>query len=122
MRSSAASAFPSRIWAGTPTPIRLPKEAYPLERVAREIRLQPGFATGDFERAFDSFVQTYNVAPEAGRCSPDVLDRYSRLFESDDAARRRQVRFRGVPLYAAVLPAGTIVFEGEVDEDRMGDW
>jgi hypothetical protein len=52
-----------------------------------------------------------------------VLDRYCRLFErGDDAARVREVRFRGIPLYAAVLASGTIVFEGEVDEARMGDW
>jgi hypothetical protein len=68
-------------------------------------------------------VQTYNVAPSIARCSPDVLERYCRLFErGDDVPRRREVHFRGVPLHAAVLPAGTIVFEGEVDEDRMGDW
>ena len=85
--------------------------------------LEGRFAAEEFERAFDSFLQTYNVAPHVARCSPDVLDRYCRLFERGaDAARHREVRFRGVPLYAAVLPAGTIVFEGEVDEDRMGDW
>jgi hypothetical protein len=57
------------------------------------------------------------------RCSPDVLERYCRLFErGNEAAHRREVRFRDVPVYAAVLPAGTVVFEGEVDEDRMGDW
>jgi len=68
-------------------------------------------------------VATYNVPPTAGRCSPDVLDRYCRLFErGDDVARHRAVRFRGVPLFAAVLPVGTVVFEGEIDEDRMGDW
>jgi hypothetical protein len=45
------------------------------------------------------------------------------LFErTEDAGRTREVRFRGIPLYAAVLPTGTIVFEGEVDEVRMGDW
>jgi hypothetical protein len=27
-----------------------------------------------------------------------------------------------VLLSAAVLPPGTIAFEGEVDESRMGDW
>jgi hypothetical protein len=63
------------------------------------------------------------VRPHVARCSPDVLERYCRLFErGDDASRRREVRFRDVPIYAAVLAAGTIVFEGEVDEDRMGDW
>ncbi|MBV8491090.1 MAG: hypothetical protein JO199_11230 [Candidatus Eremiobacteraeota bacterium] len=99
------------------------KEAYPLETVRRELRLHAGFAAEEFERAFESFVQTYNVQPHAARCSPDVLDRYCRLFErTDEASRRREVRYRGVPLYAAVLEAGTIVIEGEVDEDRMGDW
>ena len=68
-------------------------------------------------------MRTYNVAPHVARCSPEVLDRYCRLFESaDDAARQRRIRFRGIPIYAAVLPSGTIVLEGEVDEDRMGDW
>lgn len=87
------------------------------------MRLDAGFSADDFERAFDSFVQTYNVAPCVARCSPDVLDRYCRLFErADDAARRREVRFRGIPMYAAVLRCGTIVLEGEVDETRMGDW
>ena len=123
MRKSAASAFPSRILAGTPSPFRPTKEANPLERVAREVSLRSRFAPEEFERAFESFVQTYNVEPSVGRCSPEVLDRYCRLFEPlEDAARRREVRFRGIPLYAAVLPVGTVVFEGEVDEDRMGDW
>ncbi len=81
------------------------------------------FAAESFERAFERFVQIYNVQPAIARCSPDVLSRYCRLFESgDDAARIREVRFRGVPLLAAVMPVGTIAFEGEVDEDRMGDW
>lgn len=89
----------------------------------REIQLDIRFAPDEFERAFDSFVQTYNVAPHVARCSPDVLDRYCRLFErADDAARRGEVQFRGIPVYAAVLPSGTIVLEGVVDEDRMGDW
>jgi hypothetical protein len=101
----------------------LPKEAYPLERVRREIQLDARFAADEFERAFDSFVQTYNVAPTVARCTPEVLERYCRLFERlDDAARRREIRFRGIPIYAAVLPSGTIVLEGEVDADRMGDW
>jgi hypothetical protein len=108
--------------AGTPTPIR-PQEEATLERVQREVLLRPRFEPDDFERAFESFVSAYNVSPSTGRCSPEVLDRYCRLYErGDEAARHRYVRFRGVPLFAAVLPAGTIVFEGEVDEDRMGDW
>ncbi|HTU71261.1 MAG TPA: hypothetical protein VMF11_13200 [Candidatus Baltobacteraceae bacterium] len=89
----------------------------------REVRLGSNFAPDAFERAFDRFVQTYNVMPELAHCSPDVLERYCRLFESGvDAPRRREVRFRNIPLFAAVLPRGTIAFEGEVDPDRMGDW
>ncbi len=94
-----------------------------LEHVRREVRLGPNFAPEAFERAFERFVQIYNVEPALARCSPDVLSRYCRLFEAgEDAGRRREVRFRGIPVYAAVLPAGTIAFEGEVDEERMGDW
>ena len=119
---SAASALPSRILAGTPSPIRLQKEATSLERVSRHASLPVHFAPDEFERAFDRFVQTYNVEPHVGRCSPEVLDRYCILFERADDAARRELRFRGVPLFAAVLPPGTLVFEGEVDEDRMGDW
>jgi len=85
--------------------------------------LEARFGPGEFERAYESFVSTYNVAPNVGRCSPDVLDRFCRLFElGDEAARREQVRFKNVPLFAAILASGTVVFEGEVDEDRMGDW
>lgn len=87
------------------------------------MRLGSNFAAESFERAFERFVQIYNVQPTIARCSPDVLSRYCRLFESgDDAARMREIRYRGVPLHAAVMPSGTIALEGEVDEDRMGDW
>jgi hypothetical protein len=94
-----------------------------VEHVRREVRLGSDFAVDAFERAFERFVELYNVSPVLARCSPDVLERYCRLAEpGDDAARRREIRFRGVPLYAAVLAAGTVAFEGDVDEDRMGDW
>lgn len=89
----------------------------------REVRLGSQFGPDAFERAFDRFVQTYNVRPTLARCSLDVLDRFCSLFEqSVEAARVREVRYRGIPVYAAVLPPGIIAFEGEVDEDRMGDW
>lgn len=88
----------------------------------RELRLEPEFSAEEFERAFERFVQIYNVAPTQARCSPDVLDRYCRLFECYDATGMREFRFRGIPVLAAVLSPGTIAFEGEVDEDRMGDW
>jgi len=90
-----------------------------MEVVRREVRLNRLFTARDFERAFERFVQTYNVPPLVARCSPDVLDRYCGLHA---ATFDRDLHFRGVPLRAAVLPAGTIIFEGEVDEDRMGDW
>ncbi|HTA38874.1 MAG TPA: hypothetical protein VK760_07355 [Candidatus Acidoferrales bacterium] len=94
-----------------------------LERVRREIVLEARFGASEFERAYESFVKTYNVAPHVARCSPDVLDRYCRLFDlGEEASRQREVRFRNIPIFAAILPAGTVVFEGEVDEDRMGDW
>lgn len=94
-----------------------------LEHVRREVRLGSTFAAEAFEHAFDRFAQTYNVAPKVARCSPDVLDRFCALFErSIEAGRTHEVRFRGIPIYAAVLPPGIIAFEGEVDEDRMGDW
>jgi hypothetical protein len=110
------------MWADTRSRFRARKGAY-LEHVRREVRLGAEFAAEAFERAFDRFMQIYNVAPAIARCSPDVLERYCRLFErGDDVARHREVRFRGIPLYAAVLPAGTIAFEGDIDEDRMGDW
>lgn len=54
-----------------------------------------------------------------------MLAHYCALFErSADAAHARaaQIRYDGIPLAAAVLPGGTVAFEGEVDEERMGDW
>ena len=89
----------------------------------REVRLGADFAPESFERAFRRFVEIYNVDPKLARCSPDVLERYCGLFEADaEAGNRREVRYRGVPLLAAVLPQGTIAFEGEVEAERMGDW
>jgi hypothetical protein len=56
-------------------------------------------------------------------CAPDVLHRLAALTaRSPDDALRRDLRYAGVPVTSAVLAPGTIVFEGEVDEDRMGDW
>ncbi|MDQ2865670.1 MAG: hypothetical protein M3R51_05540 [Candidatus Eremiobacteraeota bacterium] len=110
------------MWADTHSRFR-PLEELSLEHVRREVRLGSHFGAEAFDRAFDRFVQTYNVSPNLARCSPDVLDRYCTLFEAtDEAARMREVRYRGIPIYAAVLARGIIAFEGEVDEDRMGDW
>jgi hypothetical protein len=81
-----------------------------------------GFSTFDFERAFQGFSQLYHVRPHVVRASPDVLERYCALFAGAGDEARREVRHGGVPIVAAVLPPGMIAFEGEVDEDRMGDW
>ena len=82
-----------------------------------------GFSSADFERALASFRELYNVAPVVVCCSPDVLDRYCALFSrSRDAARHIDIVHDGIPLVAAVLAPGTVAFEGDVDENRMGDW
>jgi hypothetical protein len=100
----------------------LQKEA-PLERVRREVRLGRGFSAADFLRALASFRELYNVPPNVVRCSPDVLDRYCALFAGADAsAHAGYLLHEGIPLSAAVLSPGTIAFEGDVDETRMGDW
>lgn len=56
-------------------------------------------------------------------CAPDVLQRYAVLYaRSGDDALSRRLRFEGIPLESAIVKPGTIVFEGNVDEARMGDW
>ena len=98
------------------------KEAY-LERVRRETRIGRGFGFPDFERALNNFRELYHVRPAIARCSPDVLDRlYSLLGYEAQTALGREIVHESMPIVAAVLAPGTIVFEGEVDEDRMGDW
>ena len=64
----------------------------------------------------------YQVRPSAVLCSPDVLDRYCEVFEHSGDAHHRELRFDGIRIIAAVMPPGMIAFEGEVDQDRMGDW
>ena len=94
-----------------------------LEHVRKEVQLGHTFSAAAFERAYAVFRSMYNVRPHRVTCSPDVLRRYCELFEdSAEDATERIVRFEGVPLAAAILPPGTVAFEGEVDPDRMGDW
>ena len=96
-----------------------------MEFVRREVHLGEKFSTDAFERAFRRFVELYNVPPLRVACAPDVLTRFSALYErSPHAAMQRTegLRYEGIPLVAAVLAPGTIAFEGEVDEERMGDW
>jgi hypothetical protein len=96
-----------------------------LERVRREVRIGREFSRDEFEAAFAAFRQTYNVAPLRALCAPDVLSRFCALFErSGDVVHQHslQLRYRGVPLVASLVAPGTVAFEGEVDEERMGDW
>jgi len=102
------------IWKGTT-----------LEIVRREIEIGTCFSAEAFGNAFAAFRRTYNTAPLRALCAPDVFSRYCELFESGAGAAHRhstRARFEGVPLVAAVLKPGLVVFEGEVDEERMGDW
>ncbi len=91
----------------------------------REMRIGNRFTRASFERAFAGFRELYNVAPLRVLCAPDVLTRYCALYEkSAERAHEHSARLRhaGVPITAAVLAPGTVAFEGEVDEERMGDW
>ncbi len=85
--------------------------------------LGAAFDEADLARAFEGFRRLYNVAPERVLCAPDVLARVAALTaRSADDALRRDLRYGGVAVASAVLAPGTIVFEGEVDDVRMGDW
>jgi hypothetical protein len=94
-----------------------------LERVRWTVSLGAGFDEGALERAFAGFRRLYNVAPERVLCAPDVLGRLAALTaRSADDAMSRDLRYEGIAVASAILAPGTIVFEGEVDEERMGDW
>ncbi len=81
------------------------------------------FDESAFVRAFTRFRQLYHVRPGRVLCAPDVLSRYAAVFaRSADDALRRDLAYEGIPLTGAIVPPGTIVFEGEVDQERMGDW
>jgi len=93
-----------------------------LERVRCEVRLKPRFDERTFSAAFGRFRELYNVAPLHAACSPDVLIRLGELAAHRGDRLGDLICHDGVPLYAAILPPGLLVLEGEVDEDRMGDW
>jgi hypothetical protein len=94
-----------------------------LERVRWTAALGAAFDEDDFEAAFARFRQLYHVRPERVLCAPDVLGRWAGLYaRTADDALARDLRYDGIPLLAAIVAPGTIVFEGEVDEERMGDW
>jgi len=87
------------------------------------VALGTSFDETALEAAFAGFRRLYNVAPKRVLCAPDVLARFAGVMaRSPDDALRRELRYDGLPVASAILAPGTIVFEGEVDEDRMGDW
>jgi hypothetical protein len=95
----------------------------PLEVVRWPVALGATFGVEAFEDALAGFRRMYNVAPARVLCAPDVLRRFAVLFaRGADDADRRTLRYEGLQLGAAVLAPGTIVFEGEVDDVKMGDW
>ena len=95
-----------------------------LERVRWTVTIGERFDDAAFERAFDGFRKLYHVRPLRVLCAPGVLTRYASVFSRsvDDAHAGTALRYAGVPLESAILKPGTIVFEGDVDEERMGDW
>ncbi len=86
--------------------------------------LAPDFDEPAFEAAFAGFRRLYHVRPERVLCAPDVLQRFGALYarSSDAALNGTRLRFEGIPLESAIVRPGIIVFEGHVDEERMGDW
>ena len=87
------------------------------------VALGSAFDAAAFDVALAGFRRLYNVAPVRVLCAPDVLSRFSTLMaRSSDDALQRELRYDGLPVVSAILAPGTIVFEGEVDEERMGDW
>jgi hypothetical protein len=85
--------------------------------------LGTSFGEAAFAGAFARFRGLYHIRPARVLCAPDVLSRYAAVFARDaNDALVRELRYDGVPLVSAVLAPGTVVFEGEVDEERMGDW
>lgn len=88
------------------------------------VSLGASFGRGAFDEAFAGFRRLYHVRPHRVLCAPDVLTRYAYVFSRsvEDAHAGHALRYDGIPLESAVLEPGTIVFEGEVDEEQMGDW
>jgi hypothetical protein len=94
-----------------------------LEHVRWEVALGATFDEAAFEEAFTGFRRLYHIRPERVLCAPDVLSRYAHLYSrSADEAHARQLLFEGIALVSAIIKPGTIIFEGSVDEERMGDW
>lgn len=87
------------------------------------VALGDRFDEARFAEALAGFRRLYHVAPERVLCAPDVLARFAALHaRSGDDAFARELRHDGLPVVSAILAPGTVVFEGAVDETRMGDW
>jgi hypothetical protein len=114
---------PSKIVAGIAVRVRAHRRAT-LERVHWTVALGERYDADAFEHAFTGFRRLYHVRPERVLCAPDVLTRYADLFSRsiEDAHAGHALRYDGIPLVSAILKPGTIIFEGEVDEEQMGDW
>ena len=81
------------------------------------------FDAASFAAAFAGFRALYHIRPERVLCAPDVLRRFAAIYaRSADDALTTNLRFEGIPLSSAIVEPGTVVFEGHVDEERMGDW
>jgi hypothetical protein len=96
-----------------------------LEFVRREVRLGSAFAIEAFQSAFAAFHAQYSLPPDRGVCAPDVFARVAELLAGTAAAAHQhstRVMFEGVPIVVGIVAPGTIVFEGSVDETKMGDW
>jgi hypothetical protein len=88
-----------------------------------EVALGKDFDEAGFEEAFAGFRRLYHIRPERVLCAPDVLSRYAQLYaRCADDAHTRDLTFDGIALVSAIVKPGTIIFEGQVDEERMGDW
>jgi len=91
--------------------------------VRRTVDLGVSFDLAALDDALAGFNRLYNTHPDRILCSPDVLVRVAALTaRTGDDALRRELRWAGLPVASAILAPGTIVFEGYVDEERMGDW
>jgi hypothetical protein len=87
------------------------------------VALGTRFDAAALDAALAGFRRLYNVAPLRVLCAPDVLGRFADIMaRSSDDAMQRALRYDGMPVVSGILAPGTIVFEGEVDEERMGDW
>ncbi|MDE2571340.1 MAG: hypothetical protein KGM44_02320 [bacterium] len=101
----------------------MPVTSMAMERVRREVQLPPDWGPETFEQALSSFVKMYGHRPMVILGGPATLARFCRHYErSIEVAYGGSPRYEGIPLHAAILQPDVVAFEGEVDEEIMGDW